>query len=98
MGAGSAGFGTVDPAPSNRYLLIPQGGFQYPWRQMVVYALHLNQAGKMVCFYTKIYHCVYPNVANVGWLQIQGVKGEVVVLYFEPLTTQNLKSSGVPEG
>ena len=39
-----------------------------------------------------------PNVANVGGLQIQGVKGEVVVLYFEPLTTQNLKFSGVPEG
>ena len=39
-----------------------------------------------------------PNVANVGGLQIQGVKGDVVVLYFEPLTTQKLKSSGVPEG
>ena len=39
-----------------------------------------------------------PNVANVGGLQSQGVEGEVVVLYFEPLTTQNLKSSGVPEG
>ncbi len=37
-----------------------------------------------------------PNVANIGGLQSQGVKGEVVVLYFEPLTTQNLKSSGVP--
>jgi hypothetical protein len=44
------------------------------------------------------YGTVYPNVANVGGLQIQGVKGEVVVLYFESLTTQNLKSSGVPEG
>ena len=39
-----------------------------------------------------------PNAANVGGLQIQGVKGEVVVLYFEPLTTQKLKSSDVPEG
>ena len=39
-----------------------------------------------------------PNVANVGGLQIPGVKGEVVVLYFEPLTTQKLKSSGVPDG
>jgi len=38
-----------------------------------------------------------PNVANVGGLQSQGVEGEVVVLYFEPLTTQNLKSSGVPD-
>ncbi len=38
-----------------------------------------------------------PNIANVGGLQIQGVKGEVVVLYFEPLTTQKLKSSGVPD-
>ena len=41
---------------------------------------------------------LYPNVANAGELQSPGVKGEVVVLYFEPLTTQNLKSSGVPEG
>ena len=40
----------------------------------------------------------YSNVANVGGLQIPGVKGEVVVLYFEPLTTQNLTSSGVPRG
>ena len=39
-----------------------------------------------------------PNVANAGGLQSPGVKGEVVVFYFEPLTTQNLKSSGVPEG
>jgi hypothetical protein len=39
-----------------------------------------------------------PNVANVGGLQIQGVKDDVVVLYFEPLTTQKLKSSGVPDG
>jgi len=39
-----------------------------------------------------------PNVANVGGLQIQGVKGDVVVLYFESFTTQKLKSSGVPEG
>ena len=41
---------------------------------------------------------VYPNVANVGGLQSQGVEGDVVVLYSESLTTQNLKSSGVPEG
>jgi hypothetical protein len=40
---------------------------------------------------------INPNVANVGGLQIPGVKGDVVVLYFEPLTTQKLKSSGVPE-
>ena len=39
----------------------------------------------------------YPNVANVGRLQIPGVKGEVVDLCFEPLTTQNLTSSGVPD-
>ena len=38
------------------------------------------------------------NVAKVGWLQSQGVKGKVVVIYFEPLTTQDLKSSGFPGG
>ena len=41
---------------------------------------------------------VHPNVAKVGGLQSQGVKGKVVVGYREPLTTQDLKSSGFPEG
>ena len=30
---------------------------------------------------------VYPNVAKVGGLQSQGVKGEIVVGYLDPLTT-----------
>jgi hypothetical protein len=41
---------------------------------------------------------IHPKVANVGGLQSQGVEGDVVVIYFKSLTTQNLKSSGVPEG
>jgi len=41
---------------------------------------------------------MYPNVAKVGWLQSQGVKGEAVVAYCDPLTTQDLKSSGFPDG
>ena len=41
---------------------------------------------------------IYPNVAKVGGLQSQGVKGEAVVAYRNPLTTQNLKSSGFPVG
>jgi hypothetical protein len=39
-----------------------------------------------------------PNVAKVGGLQSQGVKGEIVVCYLDPLTTQDLKSSGFPVG
>jgi hypothetical protein len=39
-----------------------------------------------------------PNVAKAGGLQSQGVKGEVVVVYLESLTTQDLKSSGFPDG
>ncbi len=39
-----------------------------------------------------------PNVAKVGGLQSQGVKGEVVVGYLDPLTTQDLESSGFPVG
>jgi hypothetical protein len=39
---------------------------------------------------------VNPNVAKAGGLQSQGVKGEVVVVYLESLTTQDLKSSGFP--
>ena len=38
-----------------------------------------------------------PNVAKAGGLQSQGVKGEVVVFYLDPLTTQDLKSSGFPD-
>ena len=41
---------------------------------------------------------VNPNVAKAGGLQSQGVKGEVVAVYRDPFTTQDLKSSGFPEG
>jgi glycosyltransferase involved in cell wall biosynthesis len=41
---------------------------------------------------------VNANVAKVGGLQSQGVKGEAVVHYREPLTTQNLEPSGFPAG
>jgi hypothetical protein len=41
---------------------------------------------------------VYPNVAKAGGLQSPGVKGEAVVAYRDPLTTQDLKSSGFPAG
>mgnify|MGYP006926388681 CR=1 FL=1 len=44
-----------------------------------------------------MFYYINPNVAKAGGLQSQGVKGDVVVLYFESLTTQNLKSSGVPD-
>jgi len=40
----------------------------------------------------------YPCVAKAGGLQSLGVKGEIVVGYLDPLTTQDLKSSGFPEG
>jgi hypothetical protein len=39
---------------------------------------------------------VYPVGAKVGGLQSPGVKGEIVVGYLDPLTTQDLKSSGFP--
>jgi len=39
-----------------------------------------------------------PKDAKAGGLQSQGVKGEIVVGYLDPLTTQDLKSSGFPEG
>ena len=39
-----------------------------------------------------------PNVAKVGGLQSQGVKVEIVIVYIDPLTTQDLKSSGFPVG
>jgi hypothetical protein len=39
---------------------------------------------------------LYPNAAKAGGLQSQGVKGEAVISYRNPLITQNLKSSGFP--
>jgi hypothetical protein len=41
---------------------------------------------------------VNPNVAKAGGLQSQGVEGEIVVVYLDPLTTQDLKFSGFPVG
>ena len=39
-----------------------------------------------------------PNFAKAGGLQSPGVKGEAVVVYRDPFTTQDLKSSGFPAG
>jgi hypothetical protein len=39
-----------------------------------------------------------PKVAKAGGLQSPGVRGEIVVGYLDPLTTQDLKFSGFPEG
>ena len=44
----------------------------------------------------KLFFHIYPNVAKAGGLQRQGVKGEAVVRYRNPLKTQDLKSSGFP--
>ena len=45
----------------------------------------------------KQFYVTNPNVAKAGGLQSQGVKGEVVVVYRDPFTTQDLKSSGFPD-
>jgi len=36
-----------------------------------------------------------PNVAKAGGLQSQGVEGEAVIVYREPLATPDLMSSGL---
>jgi hypothetical protein len=41
---------------------------------------------------------VHPNVAKVGGLQSQGAKGEAIVVYCEPLATQDMELSGFPAG
>jgi hypothetical protein len=41
---------------------------------------------------------IHPNVEKVGGLQSQGGKGDAVMYYREPLTTQDLKTSGFPDG
>jgi hypothetical protein len=53
---------------------------------------------EMMKAFMKMLEDLYPNVAKAGGLQSQGVKGEVVVVYLESLTTQDLKSSGFPAG
>ena len=40
---------------------------------------------------------INPNLAKAGGLQSQGVKGEFVVVYLDPLTTQDLKSMVDPK-
>ncbi|MFC1886834.1 hypothetical protein ACFLZM_07245, partial [Thermodesulfobacteriota bacterium] len=47
---------------------------------------------------TKSPNKINPNVAKVGGFQSQGVKGEAVIGYRKPLTTQELKFSVFPEG
>jgi hypothetical protein len=49
------------------------------------------------CFY-RVLETVHPNVAKAGGLQSQGVKGEAVISYRNPLITQDLKSFGFPAG
>jgi len=39
--------------------------------------------------------CIHLNVAKAGGLQSQGVEGEAVVIYREPLTTPDLMSCGL---
>ena len=39
---------------------------------------------------------VNPSVAKAGGLQSQGAEGEVVVFYFKPSATRDLKFSGFP--
>jgi hypothetical protein len=63
-------------------------------KQGRVFALHIQSS----IFNLQSSIPVYPNVAKVGGLQSQGVKGENVVGYLDPLTTQDLKSSGFPIG
>jgi hypothetical protein len=48
--------------------------------------------------YLHLTSIIYPNVAKAGGLQSQSVKSEIVVGYLDPLTTQDLKSSGFPVG
>jgi len=44
----------------------------------------------------KVFTDLNPNVAKAGGLQSQGVKGEAVIGYCDPLTTRDLKSSSFP--
>jgi hypothetical protein len=41
---------------------------------------------------------INPIVAKAGWLQSQGIKGEAVIIYRNPLITKDLESSGFPRG
>jgi len=45
---------------------------------------------------TLLYVLIYPNVAKAGGFESQGVKGEAVIDYRDPLTTRDLKSSSFP--
>ena len=47
-------------------------------------------------FISETFGMINPNVAKAGGLQSQGVKGEAVIGYRDPLTTRDLKSSSFP--
>ena len=51
-----------------------------------------------ICIYDSVrgISSLYPNVAKAGGLQSQGVKGEAVIGYRNPLITRDLKSSSSP--
>jgi hypothetical protein len=53
---------------------------------------------RAVIFLQALKKKVVPNVAKAGGIQMQGIKGEDVVIYFEPLITRHLKFSRFPEG
>ncbi len=62
-------------------------------KTFLIYDLIFGSPG--ATFFITVLH---PIVAKVGGLQSQGVDGEAVVIYREPLTTLDLESSGFPGG
>ena len=89
--------------PPNQYLIANTQYLLIGLRSIRVLSIAFYECHRVFdCdIFLHLCHCsfsVYPNVAKVGGLQSQGVKGEAVVGYRDPLRTLALKSSGFPEG
>ena len=59
------------------------------WHHLNFYDIHLK---------SNIFSELTPTLQKPEGFRVKASEGEVVVLYFEPSATQNLKSSGFPEG
>jgi len=78
----------------NKYELVPErkarSTVDWVEPELKSWVLYLNP--------TYEYQAFTPTLQKSEGFRVKASEGEVVVLYFKPSATQNLKSSGFPEG
>jgi hypothetical protein len=78
--------------PKGAHSHLPEKNFaeQFKWSEKVLWYKK--------CQCVRIDKKLSPTLQKPEGFRVQASEGEVVVLYFEPSATQNLESSGFPEG